>query len=85
MNIVDERRIGARFQGPPVVLLRLPHQLRQLLRNVGVPAAEVEEATLQAGVPVEPLRLNQVDLDRHHVGEMLSVGRRDVQDPSFHR
>ena len=81
VDVLEEHWVGLRVSGPLVVLLRGRHEVGQPLRHGGGPTVELHHPSLHPGVPVEPLRLHQVDLYRHDVGEVLAVGGRHVEDP----
>ena len=68
-----------------IALIRTLHHLPQSLSNVSCPALEHGISSLHAGVPPEPLRLNEINLYRHHIGKVLTVRGRHVEHPPVDR
>ena len=68
-----------------IALICTLHHLPQSLSNVGCPALEHGISSLHAGVPPESLRLNEINLYRHHIGKVLTVRGRHVEHPPVDR
>ena len=65
----------------PVVLLRLLQYLCQSLRHPGFLAFESRVFSIEGGVSSEAFSFHQVDLNRHHVGKVLSICGCHIQNP----